>query len=160
MTVTVRPATPADVDAVVAVGHATWPAAYTALAGEDYVRRGLAEWWSPEGTAQAIAAGRVLVSESGGQVTGVATYSVEDDVVDIWKLYVVPDAQGTGTGSALLAAVVAVPGARAREIRLAHMAGNEQARAFYERHGFTETHRTPDELGGPDNVWMRLPLQK
>ncbi|TNM36585.1 GNAT family N-acetyltransferase [Nocardioides albidus] len=160
MTVSVRPATPADVDAVVAVGHATWPAAYTAIAGEEYVRRGLAEWWSPEDMAQAIAAGRVLVSESDGQVTGVASYSVEGDVVDIWKLYVVPDAQGTGAGGALLAAVVAGPGAGAREIRLAHMAGNDRARAFYERHGFRETHRTADELGGPDSVWMRLPLPR
>ncbi|TQK72778.1 ribosomal protein S18 acetylase RimI-like enzyme [Nocardioides sp. SLBN-35] len=160
MGVHVRPATPADVDAVVAVGHATWPAVYTPIAGEEYVRRGLAEWWSPEGTAQAIAAGRVLVSESDGHVTGVATYSLDGDVVDLWKLYVVPSAQGTGAGAALLDAVVSGPGAGASAIRLAHLAGNDRARAFYEHHGFSETHRTAGELGGPDSVWMRLPLRK
>ena len=69
-------------------------------------------------------------------------------------------AQGPGAGAALLDAVVTGPGAGAGEIRLAHMAGNDRARAFYERHGFTETHRSADELGGPDSVWMRLPLRK
>ncbi|MBM7518810.1 GNAT family N-acetyltransferase [Nocardioides nitrophenolicus] len=157
---TVRPARPDDVAAVVAVGHLTWPATYTPIAGAEYVRRGLAEWWSPAGTADAIAAGRVLVAESDGQVVGVATYSLDGEVVDLWKLYVVPSAQGTGAGAALLDAVVSGPGVGASEIRLAHLAGNERARAFYERHGFTETHRTADALGGPDSVWMRLPLRK
>lgn len=155
MSLTVRPATGADVEAIVTVGRVTWPAAYTAIAGEDYVRRGLAAWWSPEGIAQAVAGGRTLVAVVQERVVGVATFSVDDGVLDLWKLYVLPDAQGTGAGSALLAAVVDGPGAAAREVRLAHLDGNAPARAFYERHGFVETHRTPDELGGPDSVWMR-----
>ncbi|TWG93341.1 ribosomal protein S18 acetylase RimI-like enzyme [Nocardioides sp. J9] len=159
MTVVVRPASAADVDAVVAVGHATWPAAYTALAGEEYVERGLTELWAPDDVARAVEAGMVLVAESGGEVTGMVMCSLDDGVLTIWKLYVVPNRQRRGTGSALLSAVLAGPGARAREVRLAYMAGHEQARRFYEGHGFVETHRSPDERGGPDDVWMRLALR-
>ncbi|WP_408896760.1 GNAT family N-acetyltransferase [Nocardioides sp. R1-1] len=130
MTVIVRPAAAADVEAIVNVGRVTWPAAYTAIAGEDYVSRGLAAWWDPADIAQAVRGGRALVAVAGEQVVGVATYSVADEVLDLWKLYVLPQAQGTGAGSALLTAVVEGPGAAAREIRLAHLDGNDRARAF------------------------------
>ncbi|NHA01587.1 GNAT family N-acetyltransferase [Nocardioides sp. W3-2-3] len=71
-----------------------------------------------------------------------------------------PSEQGGGAGRALLRAVVEGPAAGASAIRLAHVAGNAAARAFYERQGFTETHRTAGEDGGPDLAWMRLPLRK
>ncbi len=160
MSVTVRPATAADVDGIVAVGHATWPPTYTAVAGADYVRRGLAQWWSSEHIAQAVRDGLALVAVDGPRVVGVATYSLDGDVVDVWKLYVLPSEQGRGTGGALLRAVAEGPGAEAAGVRLAHLAGNDPARAFYERQGFTETHRTANEDGGPEHVWMHLPLRK
>ncbi|MEV4999643.1 GNAT family N-acetyltransferase [Nocardioides sp. LML1-1-1.1] len=160
MPVTVRPATAADVDGIVAVGHAAWPPAYTAVAGADYVRRGLAQWWSVDHIAQAVADGLALVAVDGPRVVGVATYSLDGDVVDVWKLYVLPSEQGRGIGRALLRAVAEGPGADAGAIRLAHLAGNAPARAFYERQGFTETHRTTNDEGGPDHVWLRLSLRK
>lgn len=160
MAITVRPATPGDVDGIVAVGHATWPPTYTDLAGADYVRRGLAQWWSVDHIAQAVADGLAIVAVDGSRVVGVTTYSLDGDVVDVWKLYVLPSQQGSGTGRALLRAVAEGPGADAAAIRLAHLAGNAPARAFYERQGFTETHRSTNEEGGPDHVWMRLPLRK
>lgn len=156
--VTVRPARLDDVDAVRDVGLRTWPATYTALAGADYVRTGLEQWWSRERTEQAIAAGRVLVAERGGEVVGMAAYTIDGDTLDLWRLYVVPEAHGSGAGHAVLQAVLDGPAAGLRLVRLAHMDGNTVARAFYERQGFTETHRSADEIGGPDNVWMQRPV--
>ncbi|WP_418059111.1 GNAT family N-acetyltransferase [Pimelobacter simplex] len=158
--VTVRTAQADDVDAVREVGHRTWPPTYTPIAGADYVRTGLEQWWSRERTAQSIAAGRVLVAERAGAVVGMAAYTVEGDALDLWRLYVVPEAHGTGAGHALLEAVTAGPAAGLRVVRLAHMDGNTAARAFYERQGFTETHRSADEIGGPDNVWMERPVDR
>lgn len=155
----VRPATAEDVDGIVAVGHETWRATYTELAGAEYVRRGLARWWSPKGIAQTVTEGGALVAVEGTRVVGVATYSRDGDVVDVWKLYVLPSVQGGGVGRALLRAVVDGPAADATAVRLAHLAGNAPARAFYERQGFVETHRTADEDGGPGHVWMRLDLR-
>lgn len=122
------------------------------------MRRGLALWWSHDRTVQAIASGRVLVAECAGRVVGMASYTIDGDVLDLWRLYVVPRAHGTGAGHALMEAVLAGPARELRVVRLAHMDGNAVARAFYERQGFVETHRSADELGGPDNVWMERPV--
>ncbi|MGO4453354.1 GNAT family N-acetyltransferase [Arthrobacter sp. RAF14] len=155
----VRQAKAADVDGVVAVGHTTWPPTYLELAGAEYVKAGLARWWGSEGIAEAIAAGQILVAEVDDRVVGVAMFSADGSVVDLWKLYVMPEFQGSGVGAQMLQAVIDGPGSRATSIRLAHKEGNTRARSFYERWGFAETHRTPDDLGGPDNVWMALSLR-
>lgn len=149
----VRPAVPDDLEHVIGIGHAAWRATYTEIAGREYVEAGLARWWSPELTATSIAQGRVLVAELDGRLVGMASYSVTDGVLDLWKLYVLPEVHRAGVGSALLHALLHGP-AHGRTVRLAHMDGNVDARAFYDRHGFVETHRDADQLGGPDNVWM------
>ena len=154
----VRQARDADVDGIVTVGHVTWPSTYLELAGAEYVTAGLARWWTPDGIAHAIEAGQVLVAELDGRVVGVAMFSVDGSVVDLWKLYVMPDCQGSGVGAQLLQAVIDGPAREAATVRLAHKKGNTRARTFYEQWGFLETHRTPDDLGGPDNVWMELIL--
>lgn len=156
--ITVRPATAGDVDDIVDVGHETWHATYTSIAGEEYVREGLAKWWTTDGIAATVEAGRALVAEVEGRVVGMASWSVDGDVLDLWKLYVRPGAHRRGVGTALMRAVATGPAADLLLVRLAHKDGNVNARRFYERQGFTETHRSPDELGGPDNVWMELRL--
>lgn len=153
----VRVADDADLDAVLAVGHATWPPTYEPIAGAEYVRAGLAKWWSPESTLVAIRNGRVLVAGPGpdpSDVQGMAAYSFDDDALIIWKLYVLPSAQGAGLGAALMRAVEAAVLPETRVLRLAFLDGNDAARGFYERQGFRVTGREPDLLGGPDNVWM------
>lgn len=158
--VSVRVATLADLEAVIDIGTTTWWATYPPIAGDDYVVEGLARWWTPESTRPGIEAGRVRVAEESGRPVGMASYSVSGPVIDLWKLYVLPDAQGTGAGSALLASVVEAAAPEQTTIRLAHKDGNARARAFYERKGFVETGRSPDEIGGPDNVWMELQLRR
>ena len=152
--VTVRPATPTDLEGVLAVGHRTWPVTYEPIAGADYVAMGLAKWWSAEGTRPAIEAGRVTVAEVDGEVVGVASAGPHDGRLVLWKLYVLPGHQGEGIGSALLASVL--DGARGRypDVRLAYLDGNDGARAFYAHHGFTEVEREPGSGGLPDAIWM------
>lgn len=157
--VTVRIATVDDIDAVVEIGTATWWATYPAIAGEEYVVRGIARWWTVESTRSAIESGRVRIAEDGARPVGMASYSVDGSVIDLWKLYVLPEAQGTGAGSALLRSVIDAAGPEHTTIRLAHKDGNAKARAFYERNGFVETGRSPDEIGGPDNIWMECDLR-
>ena len=62
-----------DLDAVLAVGHRTWPATYEGIAGADYVQAGLAKWWSAEATSPAIRQGRLTVAELDGEVCGMAS---------------------------------------------------------------------------------------
>lgn len=152
----IRIAHPADLLGVLDVGRATWPATYTHLVGERYVQHVLTSWWTEEGATLAIAAGRVWVAEDGGKIVGMAMFGVKGGVVELWRLYVRPERQGEGIGSSLLESVIAATRDRSDRVSLAYMDGNTAARAFYERHGFVETHREADELGGPDHVWLEL----
>lgn len=159
MTVTVRTATLDDLEAVVAVGHRTWPVTYGPIAGDDYVAMGLAKWWSADACESPIRRGHTLVAEVDGEVVGVSvTGAVKDEVV-LWKLYVVPEHHGAGVGTALLAEAVE----RAREhgytvMRLAHADGNDAAHGFYAAHGFVDDHRETEADGIPDSMWMRRDL--
>ncbi len=156
---TIRTARSDDLDGVVAVGHRTWPDAYTKLAGAEYVARGLATWWSAEPTLASINAGRVAVAEVDGEIVGMTGVGPGDGCLILWKLYVVPEMQSQGIGSALLDQLVHdACSTNERAIRLEHLDGNKRAESFYTAKGFRETNREPDPDGGPDRVWMELPL--
>lgn len=62
MEAVIRKATLDDVEAIVYVGHRTWPLAYAGLAGDDYVAMGLAKWWTVEATTPLVEANRCTVS--------------------------------------------------------------------------------------------------
>ena len=161
LAVVVRTATPDDLDAVLAVGHACWWATYEPIAGAEHVERGLATWWTPETNRPAIDAGRVLVAELDERVVGMASSSVVEDHVVVWRLYVLPEAQGHGIGTRLLDAVEAAAPADVVGLRLSHLEGNDWARDFYLRQGFAATgERVPSALGGPDDLTMRRPLRR
>lgn len=153
--VTVRRAVAADVDAVRAVGHAAWPPTYGPLYGDAYVAEGLARWWSEEAVLRSIEKNRTYVAERDGAAVGTATVGELDGVPVLWKIYVRPDDQGGGVGSALLAAVLAdLPPGR---LILERVEGNERAAGFYESRGFREFRRdAPERPGEPGLVWMEL----
>lgn len=158
MTVTVREAVLDDLDAVLAVGHATWPATYEPIAGADYVAMGLAKWWTADATLPALRAGRVLVAEVEGQVVGMASSGPLEGRLVLWKLYVLPQSQGHGVGSLLMDAVLERAARTQDEIRLTYLEGNEQAAGFYRSRGFVELSREVAGHGIPDSVWMTRAL--
>jgi GNAT superfamily N-acetyltransferase len=155
VTITVRVAAEADLAAIAHVGHRTWHATYEPFAGKDYVARGLARWWSGQALRRGL--DHTLVAEdASGTVVGMASFAPDDDVLIVWKLYVLPEAQGSGAGTALLRKVIADATDRFRAVRLEYVDGNDHAATFYARHGFTYLKRESDPDGGPDSVWMEL----
>ena len=147
----IRAAVEDDLTAIAEVGHRTWPPTYEPLAGKEYVANGLARWWSADLLRQAVA--RTFVAEdAAGAVVGMTSYGEVDDRLVVWKLYVVPEAQRSGAGSALLREVLAAADGRA--VRLAYIDGNDRAAKFYAGHGFAYLRREPDANGGPDSVWL------
>ena len=155
MGVVIRPATAYDVDAVVDVGRRTWPQTAAPIAGEDYVRMGLAKWWTVAATRPLVVAGKATVAELDGEVVGVAVVGpLKGDLV-LFRLYVVPEHQGTGIGRMLLEDVLQVARERGhRIIRLSYLDGNVNAERFYRAFGFTESHREPTGDGIPDSIWV------
>ena len=156
--VRVRGAVEDDLDAILSVGHRTWPVTYEPIAGADYVAMGLAKWWSAESTLPAIRAGRMTVAEVDGEVVGVASAGPHEGHLVLWKLYVLPEHQGEGIGARLLEAVVEAVRGIYPEIRLGYIDGNDQARVFYAHKGFVEVDREPGSGGLPDTIWMSRPV--
>ncbi len=155
MGVVIRPATAYDVDAVIDVGRRTWPQTYTSIAGEDYVRMGLAKWWTVAATRPLVVAGKATVAELDGQVVGAAVVGPLNGDLVLFRLYVVPEHQGIGIGRMLLEDVMQVARERGhRIIRLSYLDGNDSAEGFYRSFGFTESHREPTGDGIPDSIWV------
>ena len=151
----IREAIAADIPALVSIGRRTWPEAY-AFAGPDYIEDGLRRWWSPAAVAQSLADTTVLVAASGDDLVGVGNLDRRGPVPIIWKLYVLPSAQGTGAGSALIEALIALAGDR--PVRLEYADGNTRAARFYAARGFAEIGREPGERPGwPGTVWLEHP---
>ena len=151
----IRTAGRPDIDAIKDIGERTWPAAY-GFAGHEYVRNGLDTWWSAEAIERSLRDTTVLVADTGDGLLGVGNIDLRLEVPVIWKLYVVPEAQGTGAGTALIAALLErAPG---RAVRLEYVDGNDRAAQFYRRRGFAELRREPAERPGwPETVWMEHP---
>ena len=149
--ITVRTADLTDIDAVLGVGRAAWRATFEPLAGAAYVEAGLARWWTPEAVRADIDAGRVLVAEDGDDVQGMALMvAPAGGPGELRRLYVAPQQQGRGIGSALLKAVATTTG----ELELTVLEANHHARRFYARHGFRPTGRRSDPHGGPPLLHM------
>ena len=155
MTVTVRAATLEDLPAIKAVGEATWPTTY-AFAGAEYIEHGLATWWSESALARSLRETVVRVGCLDEQIVGVGTLDLRGEFPVIWKMYVLPTAQGSGVGSAVLEALLAEAPPGRGPIRLEYIEGNEPAAAFYRARGFVELRRDPGEQPGwPAQVWMQ-----
>lgn len=158
--VVIRTAIGDDLDAVLEIGHRTWPGTFEPIAGAEYVEMGLAKWWTVDATIPAIRAGRTLVAEVEGQVVGMAVYGTHDDELVLWKLYVLPEHHSRGIGHLLLEAALG----RGRELGHRRMAvsvveGNDRALQFYERHGFAYVGRESGGSGLPDSIWIARDLE-
>lgn len=146
-----------DLGAIIAVGRTTYPIAHAGLIDEEVMQLIVDKAWSPEACVPAIRSGRAWVAQMGGDVVGTASYGVTDGKVVLWKLYVLPEHQGKGIGTALFRAVCAALPDDYDEIDIALTDGNQSVRAFCEAHGFTEIGREP-QGEGPDLVWMNRPV--
>lgn len=140
--------------------HATtWRAGYAGIVPASYLvamsaERSLARRRERYPDYPVLPQGEELLADQDGVVVGyVSLGRVRDegmpaDLGEIWALYVLPDHQGCGLGSALLTAGVGRLRALGfRAVVLWVLTGNTSARAFYERRGFA--------LDGGTKSWDR-----
>ena len=137
----VRAATPADAPGIAAVHVRTWQAAYR-HAFPDALLDGLSleeheQWWRGvvDGESE-----HVWVADDGGTVVGFASAGPsrsEQDVGELFALYVLPEAWGSGTAHALMNAVLGwLLAEEYTTAMLWVLEDNPRARAFYEREGW------------------------
>lgn len=164
----IRPANPADVDAIVAFARAVVPAHYAPILGEEAAHGQLA-WWTSERIAGSVAAGRIQVAVADDTIVGVVETGELAGEQVIWKLYLAPDSRGSGWGRELLHRAIAALPPDTDHVLVEHFAGNIRAGRFYEREGFVEVDSGSGESGGSDGardvdatdavVWRRLDLR-
>jgi ribosomal protein S18 acetylase RimI-like enzyme len=134
----VRRARPSDAAAIAAVHTQSWQAAYEhvfgaeRLASIDHTRRQAL-------ATRAIASGGVAVAEKEGSVVGFVSVGPSTDVEgegELFAIYVLPEAWGSGAGSRLMAAAKELLRASYAQATLYVLADNPRARRFYEREGW------------------------
>lgn len=146
----VRAATPADLDAIMALERASFP---TDAWSETLMREELA---SPHG--------RYFALEVAGQLVGYAGLRAPagSKDADVQTIAIAAEARGRGYGRTLLRALLDEAAARrVAEVFLEVRADNPVAQALYVSEGFTEIGRRPRyyQPDGVDAVVMRLNLR-
>lgn len=157
----VREPVPADADDIGAVHVRAWQAAYVGLMPDDYLQSSTVEeravMWR-QGLAnppQVRSARRVAESTDDGRVVGFCVVGPEagDESAEGGELYAInvdPDQWGRGAGGLLMeAGLAALAEAGFQSAILWVHPGNDRARRFYERGGWTTdgTERTEEVLG-------------
>jgi len=148
----IRPARPEDAAAVAGVHVRTWQAAYEHVFGAEKLkridnpeRRGRWQRWLAEGE-------RVWVAEEDGRVVGfvwIGDSRDGDGAGELFAIYVLPEAWGSGAGAGLMAAARDALRERYATSILWVLEDNPRARRFYEREGWAlDGGRKEDELLG------------
>ena len=151
MNAALRKAWPGDEELVRFVGFATWPSTYGPAKGARFVTRGLDHYWNHQSIHASIAAGHIDVVTSGDEISGMVEVAELDDALVMWKLYVVPWAQGQGLGAALVSAAKERARAASFDLYTEHEPENTAAALFYQRQGFQPTDAP---WTGTDAIWL------
>ena len=136
----VRPARREDAAAIADVHVRTWRAAYEHVFGAERlagIGDGRRARWE-ERLADPLPGGQVFVAEEAGRVVGfvsVGDSREEPGKGELFAIYVLPEAWGSGAGSALMAtALDALRGYSSATLWV--LEDNPRARRFYEREGW------------------------
>ncbi|ELY64769.1 GNAT family N-acetyltransferase [Natronococcus jeotgali] len=146
----IRPAATNDRESLRRIARETWHDTYDELS-EETIDETIDDWYGDEELERALSepGTAVLVAEADGEVVGFTHGVVQGEEGDVLRMYVHPDRQREGIGTALHE--------RLREdledfnmslMRAIDLASNEGGRAFYEGLGFERTGDGEVEIGG------------
>jgi GNAT superfamily N-acetyltransferase len=147
-----------DVPAVRRLLRDSWHDTYDWVMGPDRVEEISSKWHCEERLSAQVSDGEIafLVADEGGHVLGHACGVLEEDIVTLERLYILPGEQGRGIGPLLLAELAALfPGAG--RMRACVFSDNRRGRRFYAREGFEETGETVE--GGLPHVSVEKRLR-
>ncbi len=135
----IRPATIKDIPLIQSIAATTWPVAYGDILSQEQLSYMMELMYSSDSLQKQLEGGHHFYIASNNE-TGVGFASVSDEgnqVFKLNKLYVLPDAQKTGAGKALLLkAMEHAKDAGGTKIIL-QVNKQNNAKQFYEKQGFT-----------------------
>jgi ribosomal protein S18 acetylase RimI-like enzyme len=137
----IRLAAPCDIEAIQRVARDAWAAAYEGLIPAEVQRKALESWYSAERLRESIAARDsvflVVVREEA--VIAFTQFVLVHATAELARIYVLPERQREGLGTALLEAGTARVRQRGcTRVEVSVERENLIGRAFYRRHGFRE----------------------
>lgn len=150
MVTRLREATPDDIPAIQEVGRRVWHATYRELLKQETITAAIEAWYDDEALRDSLTreSAVTFVVDTGEDIRGYGTTTWEDHTAELKSLYVHPDHQGQGLGTALLAKLIETMPFRIHKLTLRVLTGNTGAKRFYERHGFECIRTEEDELFG------------
>jgi len=148
----IRPVEPRDIAAVREALVASWHATYDPILGPERARALTDAWHAPQTLAGEVNLpdAAFLLAEQAGRIVGSAFARIDDaGEICLRRLYLLPEAQGTGLGTRLLEEALERLGPR--PVWLEVEASNREALGFYAARGFSmqETRAT---CGGRDQA--------
>ncbi|EMA37857.1 GNAT family N-acetyltransferase [Halobiforma nitratireducens] len=158
----IRPATVDDREAIREVARDTWHDTYEEL-DDDTVDETIDDWYGEDVLERALSAAgtALLVAETDDGIVGFTHGVVHGDEGDVLRMYVHPDHQRDGVGTALHERLRDdLEDFNMNRMRAIDFASNEGGRAFYEGLGFEKTGEGDVEIGGEkrDEVVYTLEL--
>jgi ribosomal protein S18 acetylase RimI-like enzyme len=148
--ITIRRAAIGDIPGIRSVLAVTWRDTYLSLLSESSIAKVTAEWHSPKVLEAEINRPSTFlgVAESSSHdIVGMVTTHSHEDVLLIARLYVLPEFQRQGIGSALMEeSYRAFP--QAQQVQLDVEEQNLKGRAFYRKLGFREVGVKIDNVAG------------
>jgi ribosomal protein S18 acetylase RimI-like enzyme len=165
--VNVRPARLEDARRLGEIHVETWRATYTGVMPQELLdslsvdaRERLWSEWIPNPEVA------VFVADSDDEVVGFVSVGpslTEPEIGELYAIYVVPRAHGTGAGPALMDAAVESLGRRWHEAILWVATENPRARRFYEREGWSSDGERVESFAGaevPETRYRRSGLRR
>lgn len=151
--VTIREATPHDVDGIRRVADRGWHAAYGDILSRETIEAAIAEWYDADAIRELVDRDDTayFVAEDDGDIVGYVGGgpSDEDGVATLGAIYVDPDRWGEGIGTALLNAFETSCRRRDYEVvRLRVLAENDVGSSFYRTRGYAVVDERETELFG------------
>ena len=157
---TLREATPDDIEAIREVARRSWGADYPAIVSRETVTDRVDEWYASDHLADDVGRPRalVLVADAGDDgVVGFSHAVLSGDAGHILRLYVDPDHRGQGVGGDLLEATRDELFDRgAEQVQAMVLAANEPGNEFYRAYGFEQTGEGTTTIAGephPENTY-------
>lgn len=153
----IRPAVSSDIDALSAVGLASFKATYGGLSSAADEVAHLDAYFSPDAVAREMALPdrRYLLATVDGQPAGLAKLREGDGpdtiphspAIELQQLYVLPDKQRYGIGARLIRAVVDTANNSVRGVWLSVWRQADWATSFYRKLGFTDVGTAEFRIG-------------
>jgi ribosomal protein S18 acetylase RimI-like enzyme len=155
-TVAIRPATLADIPAIIELAEATWEPTYRFIISKEQIDYMYRVIYTPASLQRQMTdeGHRFLLLYYADHPAGYASFSprpAEPAVFKLHKLYVLPSHQGRNLGQQLVRAVEAAAGEAGGEWLELNVNRHNPAIGFYERMGFQQ-YREEDIAIGP--YWM------